>query len=312
MESFNLQSLTEENNNFFDLNFENNDDYDILNFNSLFPYIDSIFPLNVEEVEKIINIRKWDSENYDEKKSLYLLEKIKNDQNEPQLTNNTSKNVSSIPEYSISDISKNINFKTKLHRKRGRKESNQKNGAKYHGSGDFDNIQRKIQVNFFSFLIDLANDALKTIFGKKTNYSFKDVKYKLKKVVNHNYVEKLKLFKYSDILQMKISPKNRNFGEDANKETYLEISKKSPELQKLFDKNYLYIFQKYYCEIKSNQNIVDIDGFKIILSPNTKGLEYLIRKNVDIKEKFIETIKDVYFSGKNYLNNPFVIIPLKD
>ena len=130
--------------------------------------------------------------------------------------------------------------------------------------------------------------------------------------MNHNYVEKLKLCKYSDIIQMKISPKNRNFGEDVNKDTFMEISKKSEELKKLFDKNYLYIFQKYFCEIKSNQNIIDIDGFKIQLSPKTKGLDYLLKKNVDIIEKFNETVQNVYFSGKNYLNNPFITIPLKE
>ena len=319
MESYDKIPLLEEN-NIFDLDFENDNDYDFLNYNSPFSSnIDFLFPINSEEkryseeVKKIIDFPKWDSEkNDEEEKSLYLLGKIKNGQNEHQLTFNTSKNGSFIPEYSISENSKNINFKTILHHKRGRKELTQKNGGKYHGSGDFDNIQRKIQVSFFNFLINLANDALKTIFGKRTNYSFKDIKYKLKKVVNHNYVEKLKLCKYSDIIQMKISPKNRNFGEDVNKDTFMEISKKSEELKKLFDKNYLYIFQKYFCEIKSNQNIIDIDGFKIQLSPKTKGLDYLLKKNVDIIEKFNETVQNVYFSGKNYLNNPFITIPLKE
>ena len=315
MEIENLQFLGEES-NIFALNFENDNEYDYLDSNLLFSnIIDFPFLINSEEkkyseeVKRIIDFPKWDSEKDDEEKSLYLLGGLKNNQNEHQLTINTSKNGSS---NSISEIYKNINFKTKLHHKRGRKELNKKNEGKYHGSGDFDNIQRKIQVSFFNFLINLANDALKTTFGKRTNYTFKDIKYKLKKVVNHNYVEKLKLCKYSDIIQMKISPKNRNFGEDVNKDTFMEISKKSEELKKLFDKNYLYIFQKYFCEIKSNQNIIDIDGFKIQLSPKTKGLDYLLKKNVDIIEKFNETVQNVYFSGKNYLNNPFITIPLKE
>jgi hypothetical protein len=318
MESYNLQSLVEEN-NILDLSMESINDYDFLNSNPLlFNSMDFLYPMiqeekkYSEEVKKMIDFPNWDQKNDEEEKSIYFLEKIKNLPNEHQITINSSKNVSVIPENSISENAKNINFKTKLHHKRGRKELNQKNNGKCHGPGDFDNIQRKIQVGFFNFLIDLANDALKTIFGKKTNYCFKDIKYKLKKVVNHNYVEKLKFCKYSDILQMKISPKNRNFGEDANKQTYMEIIKKSPELQKLFDKNYLYIFQKYYCEVKSNENIIDIDGFKIKLSPRTKGLDYLLKKNVDAKEKFNETIKSVYFSDKNYLNNPFIIIHSKD
>ena len=320
MESYSiLQSLSDEN-NLFGLNLENDNDYDNLDSNLLFyKNIDLLIPINSEEnifseeANKLINFQNWDADKKDdENKSLYLLEKNKNGKNEHHLTINTSKNISEIPENSIAEISKNVNFKTILHHKRGRKELSQNNNGRYHGSGDFDNIQRKIQVSFFNFLINLANDALKTIFGKKTYYCFKDIKYSFKKVVNYDYVEKLKLCKYSDIIQMKISPKNRNFREDGNKETYIQISKKSPELQKLFDKNYLYIFQKYYCEIKSVQNIVDIDGFKIKLSPNTKGLDFLIRKNIDAKEKFNEIVKNVYFSGKNYLDNPFMTIPLKE
>lgn len=218
-----------------------------------------------------------------------------------------------IPEISTSEITKNITFKTKLHQKRGRKEKYPKEGKKYHGSGDFDNIQRKLQVNFFNFLISLANDAIKT-YLKDSKFCFKDIIYKYKKVVTHRYVEKLKKWNYSDIMQLKVSPKNRSYGENNNREVYLEICKISPELKKLFDKNYLYMFQKYFCKIKNKEQIIDVDGLKIKLSQNTKGLYYLLGKNSDGKGKFMDVVKNVYFSGKNYINevepinsNPFII-----
>jgi len=75
-----------------------------------------------------------------------------------------------------------INFKVVLHHKSGRKKSD-KNflNQKYHFSDEFDNILRKIQVSFITFLIKLSNDTLNTVFGKETSYLFKDIIISLKK-----------------------------------------------------------------------------------------------------------------------------------
>jgi hypothetical protein len=204
-------------------------------------------------------------------------------------------------------------FKTILHKKRGRKkeqEGKAKKNKKCHSSDDFDNIQRKIQVSFISFLINLANDLLKNIFGQKTKFHFKDIDYELKKIVNHKYIELLKKSKYSDIMKMRISPKNKKFGKYENKDTLTKVCNYSPFLKNFFNNNYLYIFQKYYCTIINNKNKIDLDGFKIILSPKTKTLYNLLIKNESYKEKFNNVVKDVYFSEINYINNKkFVINP---
>ena len=204
-------------------------------------------------------------------------------------------------------------FKTVLHKKRGRKNKKQekiKKSKKCHSSDDFDNIQRKIQVSFISFLIRLANDLLRNIFGPKTKFHFKDVDYELKKIVNHKYIEYLKKSKYSDILKLRISPKNKRFNQYENKETFNKVCKYSPFLKNFFGNNYLYIFQKYYCTIINKKNEVDLDGFKITLSPKTKTLYNLLIKNESNKQKFNGVVEDVYFSEINYnFNQKFVISP---
>ena len=204
-------------------------------------------------------------------------------------------------------------FRTVLHKKRGRKKENEgktKKSKKCHSSDDFDNIQRKIQVSFISFLVRLANDLLKNIFGQKTKFHFKDVDYELKKIVNHKYIEFLKKSNYSDIMKMRISPKNKRFSKFENKETLNKVCKYSPFLKKFFENNYLYIFQKYYCTIINNKEEVDIDGFKVTLSPKTKTLYNLLIKNESNKKKFKSIVEDVYFSEINYINNQkFVINP---
>ena len=311
MELSNLITINEEstfynqesNNSFYRIN--NNNLFQICEENCMFPFEENIFSdgfrLNKFLIQEIDD---------DSQKSIYY---EKNDKNECQYSIKSTNN-SIILENSINEISKNVTFKTILHQKRGRKEKNVKIGKKYHGSGDFDNIQRKIQVSFINFLINLANDAVKSILGKESKFIFKDVKYIFKKVVNHNYVEKLKKSKYSDIVQMKVSPKNRSYNEDSNINTYLQLCNISQEFKTFFDKNYLYIFQKYFCEIKNNQNEIDFDGLKIKLSKNTKGLYDLLKKNVDRKDIFLDVVKNVYFREINHLNkveiknqNPFII-----
>ena len=200
------------------------------------------------------------------------------------------------------------NFKVILHHKRGRKKS-EKNlyNQKYHFSDDFDNILRKIQVSFITFLIRLSNDALKTVFGKETTYLFKDINYKYKKKINHNYIEYLKKFSLGDILQMDISPKNKILKKDSNKITYFKVCNESGELKNLFDKNYLDLFIKYYLSfIDDDKHIMEIDGFKIALSPKTETFSNLLKKNEERKAKFKEIVTNVYCSeledfGKKFL-----------
>ena len=151
---------------------------------------------------------------------------------------------------------------------------------------------------------------LEKAYQNNLKFHFKDVDYELKKIVNHKYIEFLKKSNYSDIMKMKISPKNKRFSKFENKETLNKVCNYSPFLKKFFGNNYLYIFQKYYCTIINNKEEVDIDGFKVTLSPKTKTLYNLLIKNESNKKKFKSIVEDVYFSEINYINNQkFVINP---
>ena len=101
---------------------------------------------------------------------------------------------------------------------------------------------------------------------------------------------------------MKISPKNKKFNEDNNKNIYLDIIKLSNELKNFFDKNYLYIFRKYYLGLKVHDKEINFEGDKITLSEKTKGFYHLFKKN-GFSKKFNDAIKDVYFTDINYLND---------
>jgi hypothetical protein len=263
--------------------------------------------ISLEEMKKIMNGPKIDLEEDDYEKIYFT----KNGKSDLQSTDGTTK-IQSVLENKEETSFKNVNFTTILRKKRGRKTyvENLKKNKRCHCSDDFDNILRKIQVHFISFLVNLANDSLKQIFGEKTKLNFKHVDYELKKIVNHNYIELIKKCKYSDIMKMKISPKNKKFSKNSNKETFENVCEYSDILKKIFDGKYLYIFQKYYCNITNDNNIIDLEGLKMTLSPKTKTLYNLLAKNESTKEKFKNVINDVYFSEFNYNSNKkFLISP---
>ena len=137
---------------------------------------------------------------------------------------------------------------------------------------------------------------------------FKDIKYDFKKTVNHKNVEYLKQCKFKDIIQLDISPKNKNFGIDTNKNIYSYVCKLSSKIKSIFDLGYLFIFQKFYLRLNQNEKEINIENIKINLSPETKSFCNLLKKNAKSKEKFIEVVKDVYLSDVNYLNDKKFLI----
>ena len=135
-------------------------------------------------IEKIKNIFHEEtlglneSDDEDNNKSLYFIKKKDNLETESPSTENSTNNfILEQDKYNSNkkETRKKINFQTFLKKKRGKKPKfeNLNFPKKYHGSEDFDNIQRKIQVHFISFLISLANDKVAQIFGKKININLK-------------------------------------------------------------------------------------------------------------------------------------------
>ena len=95
---------------------------------------------------------------------------------------------------------------------------------------------------------------------------------------------------------------------DTNKITYFKVCKESEELKKLFDKNYLYLFQKYYLNfINDGKHMMEIDNFKITLSSKTETFFNLLKKNEENKAKFNEVVKNVFFSENEQVKNKFLI-----
>ena len=187
--------------------------------------------------------------------------------------------------FNLKTYDKNKNL---ICKKRGRRST--KEIAHVHSALDDDNILRKIQVHFLSFLVSFTNDYIKAIFeknGKKKDIlHFKNFDYKLKKTINHDSIEKMKSLKIGMILQMAASPKNKTCDKDINKIIYEKLCEHYPELNQIyFNKLFKEFFIEYYYN-KQTEGKITLNGVSFNLSNKTLGFNKLIQKNLENKDKF--------------------------
>lgn len=177
------------------------------------------------------------------------------------------------------NISNSSNIEEK---KRGRKPKCEDKKKRVHDANDDDNILRKLQVHFLSYIISLTNDLIENFVPNNKELKFKNLSYELKKTVNHTYVEELKKKNIGDILQFQASSKNRKFDDDVNKQTYEKICNLFPFFNDFLKMNYVELFNVYY--FKSIKKIY-LGGKIINLSEKTKTFSDLLEKNKDAAEK---------------------------
>lgn len=201
----------------------------------------------------------------------------------------------------ILDENNQKTIKFNLSKKRGRKAI--KIGKRQHSALDQDNIIRKIQVHFISFIIDFTNDIIQTVIQNNKNMFFKSINYEYKKTVNHSYIQNLFSKNIGEIVQLKASPKNKKFDKDINKIIYEKLCN-IEIFKKLFQISYLEIFNQFYYQ--ENREI-DVFGVKVKLSQRTKLFADLLEKNKTSIEKIKEIAEEIFVNKKKDLNKIFVI-----
>ena len=187
--------------------------------------------------------------------------------------------------------------------KRGRKVEERKNTTKkpreVHGNKGFDNILRKIQVHFLTFMIYFCNDSLKLELPLFP-YFFKQINTDIKECVRHDYVEKLKKKSIEYFLKIDIAQKYKRYRINDNEIILNKTKGLSKWLDNVYKMNYLELFKLYYNQGNHLDRII-YDTKEIILSPKTKPFYFLLEKdeNKNLETKIIKCVKDVYFSGYN-------------
>jgi hypothetical protein len=178
-------------------------------------------------------------------------------------------------------------FKTNyfsLKKKRGRVSiAISRKKAPIHDKFSEDNLRRKIQVHFMSFIISFINDILKQLGHQQ---QFNKLSYDFKKNVTNSFFEELKTKKISDIICNNISKKYKKENLDFNQKLYENLKGKEV-LKDLFDVNYLVFFKNIYYE-KNITFLNSLSEKKIVLSSQIKTFEDLkqtVKKDNDYVEK---------------------------
>ena len=185
-----------------------------------------------------------------------------------------------------------------IKKKRGRasNDKDKKNKTKrVHSSTDFDNILRKLQVHFLSFIIHFINEILDEFYPNEKNIRFLNLSYEAKKNVKHDYVESLKKSQIKDILIFPPSTKYKiHNDENINKEIFERICESNSYLKLFFEITYLDLFNRYY--IKNTKTFTFDD--KEITFKKASFFSDLLKAN-QISANKIEQIAKSQFCEKN-------------
>ena len=195
-------------------------------------------------------------------------------------------------------------FKTEqLKRKRGRK-INKESKKATHSALFKDNIKRKIQVHFLTFLVSLINDIISTFPLK--GVSLKNLAYNMKEKISNVYFEKLKKSSIKELIEnINISSKFKNYEENINKEVIKKLFEYDFDyFSKLFEKDYLFFFRLYYNDEKP-LNKLSLFGKTIKFSNKTEPFYILIQNQEDkeLKEAIIEGAKRYFIADINNIES---------
>ena len=195
-------------------------------------------------------------------------------------------------------------FKTEqLKRKRGRK-INKESKKATHSALFKDNIKRKIQVHFLTFLVSLINDIISTFPLK--GVSLKNLAYNMKEKISNVYFENLKKSSIKELIEnINISSKFKNYEENMNKEVIKKLIEYDFDyFSKLFEKDYLFFFRLYYNDEKP-LNKLSLFGKTIEFSKKTESFYILIKNQEDkeLKKAIIEGAKKYFIDDINNIES---------
>ena len=198
------------------------------------------------------------------------------------------------------EISSSRNNSTEYTRKKRGRKKEKENKNQTHDKYWMDNILKKIQIHFLSFIILFLNDILKSL-----NYSqqFLKLDQSFKENIKKDFVESLKKKTIAEIIDNKISIKyKKKIKTIDNKKIYEELKDKE-NLKGLFKENYLELFKNVYYK---NKKIINLKKYgiekEINLSKEVKFYEDLLKKNgaFDENSEYAKNINECIYI--NYLS----------
>ena len=255
-----------------------NNEFNLESYNASFSFNFPIFGL---KKERYMNKALTDEKSPTEERELYLI----------QRQNNFS--ISHQKPFIILNKKRRGRPKTK----RNQEEINKNEDKDYNKSHDknrSDNVLRKIQVHYLTFIVSFLNEILSFLNLKQ---KFLRLSYKNKMNVNKEFVNSLKTKTIGEIMCLQISSKYK-YDLNYNENIYEKI-KGNNVLKNLFSENYLLLFRKIYFK---SEKIINLREYGlneiIILSDEVKMFKDLLKNEDNVYKEIIKK-----FAKRNYLIN---------
>ncbi len=153
---------------------------------------------------------------------------------------------------------------------------------KRHTKDASDNILRKIQVHYLSFVVSFMNVLLKNL---GYSYKFIGIDYNIKKVISKKTFLLFKKKNIGEILCLKASPKFRTKNEENNSIIYEKV-KENKNVNYFLSKNFMKLFKDVY--LKNKRSI------------NENGIVFDLPRNVETFDDFLNKQKRKYDDIKEY------------
>jgi hypothetical protein len=268
--------------------FELESEYSTYSFNSSKTENDSFnYQIENAPVEEMIKIFK-DNKNEEDKDDL--------SQNEVESNKNITNSTPAEHKTDKFRTSRTNDTTLLKNKKRGRKSNSEEEKEKNHDKYSPDNVKRKIQVHYLSFITLIINVILDSCGIREKFYK---LEYEFKRIVNKRHFNYLINSKIGDIISKEISNKYKKKRKDNNSNVYnYFIANKV--LEGIFEMKYLDFFRMFYMKKDKivDLKIIGIDKI-ITLSEKTETYYDLLEKlKKENDEKYIklidECIKDNY------------------
>jgi hypothetical protein len=270
-----------------DNSFELESEYSTYSFNSSKTENDSFnYQIENAPVEEMIKIFK-DNKNEEDKDDL--------SQNEVESNKNITNSTPAEHKTDKFRTSRTNDTTLPKNKKRGRKSNSEEEKEKNHDKYSPDNVKRKIQVHYLSFITLIINVILNSCGIREKFYK---LEYEFKRIVNKRHFNYLINSKIGDIISKEISNKYKKKRKDNNSNVYnYFIANKV--LEGIFEMKYLDFFRMFYMKKDKivDLKIIGIDKI-ITLSEKTETYYDLLEKlKKENDEKYIKLIDECI---KNY------------
>ena len=246
------------------------------------------FPIFRHPEERNKNNTIKDEKSPTEERKLYLIENLKN--------------MGASPKKPFTTLTKKRRGRSKQERKQ--KEINVKDNEdndyiKIHDKHTADNLLKKIQVHYLTFIVRFLNEIFKFLNFKQR---FRNLAYEFKSNVNKEFVNSLKTKTIGDIISTQISIKYKKVALNINKNIY-EQTKLDTILNQIFSENYLVFFRKVYFK---SERIINLKEYglnqKLILSEKAKMYKDLIENKDYVQKRYLkECVNRHFFSDSLFI-----------